>query len=165
VVARLVPTGVACVCLMIALAGCGKSQSTSDRQARQILDSAVVPPAASRVTALIGSAFARPAESPRCQPVVDESRYWVVSQSSRDVVSFLKSHAPAWIPNKGGGSYTDRGVITSSFVTDFVTGAGWNTNDQLDFTVASISGGETGSRGDAEVVPPDATCESDGGPS
>jgi hypothetical protein len=112
---------------------------------------------------LTGSAFAEPPQSPRCRPIVDETSYWAVPENPQDVVGFLKSHAPRWIPNKGSGSYTDKGAVVSSFVTDYVVKSGWNTNDQLDFSVASVGQGSSGIRADAEVVPPDASCQSDPG--
>jgi hypothetical protein len=129
----------------------------------QMLDAAVVPPGAEQVATLPGSVFAQPAEEPACSPLTDKARYWVVPGDPADAAAFLKAHAPSWLPNDGTGWLGTTGGETISYeVMDTPRGKSFGAPAGLDFTIAAISGGMTGIRADAEVVPPGAVCTSAG---
>lgn len=128
-----------------------------------MLDAAIIPPGAVQVPSLPGSVFAQPFQHPACTPLVDEARYWKVPGNPRNIASFLKVHAPSWIPNSGSGSGGPSGKPTFYGVFDVPRAKGWSSSAQLDFTVAALRGGATGIRADAEVIPPRSSCARSGG--
>jgi len=128
-----------------------------------MLDAAILPAGAAEVAALPGHVFSEPFEEPACHPLTDEVRYWVVPGGPADVAAFLTAHAPWWLPGDGTGSLAGSGGGVISYdVTDTPRSRGRGTSAALVFTVAALSGGVTGIRADAEVVPPGAECTRSG---
>ncbi len=163
---RLGPLGAA----LILVAGLGVHQAFGSSAADgglagRMLDAAVVPAGAVRVSGLPGTAFARASWEPACTPLNDDVRYWEVLGSPADVAGFLAAHAPAWLPNDGSGSLvTSAGAPISRTVDDAPRDASAAPPAELNFTVAALPGGMTGIRADAEVAPARAVCSSSDGP-
>ena len=130
---------------------------TPEGRVAQVLAAAMTPGSATEVRSLPGEAFSRPFQGVACEPLVNKTRRWVVEGDPATVVSFLVSHAPAWIPNVGTGESRSAGA-TYYGVLDEVQAVGWDPSTQLVFSVGALGDGETGIRADAEVVPPGAVC-------
>jgi hypothetical protein len=163
---RLGPLGAA----VILVAGVGVHQGLEPRGtggglAERMLDAAIVPAGATRVSALAGSAFAQPSEEPACTPLTDDVRYWKVPGSAADVAAFLAAHTPDWLTKDGTGSLVASGGEQISFsISDAPKDARLARAAELDLTVAALPGGMTGIRADAEVPAANATCATSGGP-
>ena len=99
-------------------------------QGAQMLDAVILPSGALQVASMPGSSFAQPSLQPGCDPLIDETRYWQVSDTPQDVASFLAAHAPPWISNAGSGqSGNVNGGPTSYIVFDSPKGPGWDVSD------------------------------------
>jgi hypothetical protein len=147
---------------------------TAQGQARQIIDAVIVPAAARRVSSIPGFRFSEPAEYPVCNPLVDETRFWLVPGDLHGVYLWMKSHPPSWMAYGHEGSGIDHGQITSYSLAESPSGTGWGSlgmsrpgvsrfQDELVFGMAEASSGMIGIRADAVVVPPGASCVSNGG--
>jgi hypothetical protein len=163
---RLGPLGA----VLILVAGVGVHQALKQGEAGgglagRMLDAAIVPAGAVRVSRLPGSAFARPSVEPACTPLTDDTRYWQVAGNAGDVAAFLAAHTPRWLPNDGTGLLVTSGREPISYsVTDAPHERGPASAAELSFTVAALPGGMAGIRADAEVPGADATCATSGGP-
>ena len=121
------------------------------------------------MTALPGQFLGEPFQRPICEPLIDLTRRWVMRGDPAEFAAFLTAHAPSWIPNSGTGEAGQGPTAspTSAYgVIDMVRAVSLNGvgSPTLVFTVASIGGGETGIRADAQVLPPNAVCVRAGGP-
>ncbi len=161
---RLAPLGAA----LILVAGLGVhealgSSASAGGLAGRMLDAAIVPAGAVRVSRLPGTAFTRPSLEPACTPLTDDVRYWEISRSPAEVAGFLAAHAPAWLPNDGTGSlFTSADAPISRTVDDAPRDSGAASPAELNFTVAALTGGMTGIRADAEVAGANAVCAASG---
>jgi hypothetical protein len=131
----------------------------------RMLDAAIVPPGAVVVSSLPGSAFRQASTVTACTPLTDVARLWRVPGDPADVAAFLRAHPPSWLSVvlTATQSRAATGVITSYEVGDALHGKSFGNPAGLDFTVASLPGGMTGIRADAELVPPHALCTRSGG--
>ncbi len=134
--------------------------STPQGQAGQMLQAAILPPGAQQIQQPSGSQFSGPSQEPACNPLVDEAQFYEVTEAPSDTQAFLTQNSPSWIPTQGGGYGSGPGGSSSYLdVTDLTTGEAWSDiYSQLDFTIATMSNGDTGIRVDGEVVPPGAQC-------
>jgi hypothetical protein len=138
--------------------------ASAEGKADEMLDAVLVPPGSRPVPSLPGRAFDQPWEEPACFPLVDKSRLWEVAGDPQSVFSYLKAHAPTWIPYNSTGQVS--GQFSASTLEGYPTGPGWSSPSsayQLDLTVAANGHRSTGIRADGEVIPPGATCKSGGG--
>jgi hypothetical protein len=131
----------------------------AESTAAGLLDRLPTPPGSTLVLGLPGSAFSQPQYSSGCNPLVDETRFWVVPGQPLAVASFFRSHPLAGFsigygtgPGAGTYSVTDGGTIPSVQA------------DTVDITLAATAAGTTGIRADAQVVPHGASCINPGGP-
>jgi hypothetical protein len=129
------------------------------REAAQLLTLAIVPSDSKPAAALPGRLLAGPASSEACNPLVTDTRRWLVAGTPAQLVTFLADHVPHSLTSSGTGTLTQGKIIESYSQTD--TPKAGPTSTELGFSWAAV-GSRTGLRADAVVVPRGADCMSSG---
>lgn len=140
--------------------------SATQHQADAMLDALILPSGASRVSPLGGPDFSSPFQEPACQPLSDASGYWTVPGTMAEVYTYLRAHAPTWIPwtNYGTPGPAPNPSSNGYGVAGNPTTPGYQAGDELVAEIYQITSELTGVRADGLALPPDASCTNSGGP-
>jgi hypothetical protein len=132
--------------------------ATSQHKAARMLAEIRIPAGSRAVRSLPGRQFAKPSQTPACNPLETATATWIVPMTPTRLTRFLTSHVPPSLFASIRGAATNGEPPVFSF-TDTPRHRSQNA---VEFTY-SHAGDSTGLRIDAIVVPHDSACLSSGG--
>jgi hypothetical protein len=127
--------------------------------ARRLLNEAVVPARARRVSANVGDRLLQsPATVIGCSPLIDDTRFWIVPEGAYVVDSFLMDNAPKGLAVSSTGSYGGPSQSGDDLIDTPVGGTNWKA--ELEFTTTEWRLNTVIVRADALIAARGARCES-----
>jgi hypothetical protein len=129
------------------------AEARAHTEAVALLRTAILPAGARPTGAIASSSLSSPFESVGCKPLVDVSRFAIISDSTVQAVLAGLRSGPDASRFSGYGTTTQNGRLLSAGVVEGT----WSTHS-VTLRLAPLPGGDVGVRLDAQVVPDGASC-------
>lgn len=129
------------------------AEARAHAEAVASLRTAILPAGAHPTGTIASSSLSSPFESVGCKPLVDVSRFAIVSDSTVQAVLARLRSSPDASHLSGYGTTTQNGRLINAGVVEGT----WSTHSVM-MRLAPLPGGDVGVRLDAQVVPDGASC-------